>query len=128
MEKETTITVRAYFLFFGFMDILEHHDLSRDGHGIPWLSLIGLLLGISYVAVALALRALLNRSVGLIDSLLVAGLSYGCVVVAHRALMESRYSPAEVAVRIVTGIFLTLYVMKNVSRLAAEMRNGSRAD
>jgi hypothetical protein len=127
VKNETAVTIRAYFLFFGIMDILVHHDLTREGRGIPWLSLIGLLLGIAYVLVGVAFRALLNRSVWLINSLLVAGLSYGCVVVVSRAFMdEFRYSPAEVAVRIVTGIFLTSYVMNNVSRLAAGMQNGSR--
>jgi hypothetical protein len=50
-RMETADSIRAYFVFFGFLYILIYHDPAQGGHGIVWLSLLGLLQGIFYVSV-----------------------------------------------------------------------------
>lgn len=115
---ETTGTVRAYFLFFGLIGVLMHYSSIREAQEISWLPLIGLFLGISYVCVGLALRALLNRSAWLISSLLVAGLCYSFLTAFNRILIEDAQDPVGVLSRLVSAVFLTLYVINNVRRLA----------
>ncbi len=123
---ETANSVQAYFLFFGLLYILMYHDPSQGGHGIVWLSLLGLLQGIFYVAVGLALRPLLSRATWLISSVLVAHLSY-CVLYAFSRLFmhKGQDPPAEVILKLLTAIFLILYVLRNVERLAAVKQNGA---
>ena len=124
-RTETVSTVRAYFMFFGLIYILMYHDPAGERHGISWLSLAGLLQGIVYVSVGLALRALLSRAVWLIESVLAASLCHSVLTAFSRLSTKgAEYSPAEVIYRLVCAIFLILYVFRNVERLATAERVG----
>ena len=119
---ETVNTVRAYFLFFGLIYILMYPPALEE-HGIYWFSLLGLLQGIAYVSVGLALRTLLNRAAWLIESVLAASLCYSILTAYFRLSMnEVRYSPTEVIYRLACAAFLIWYVFRNVERLAAAAR------
>jgi hypothetical protein len=121
---ETTSTIRAYFLFFGCIDVLMHYGAIREGHEAVWISLIGLTRGILYLCVGLALPAFLSRYVWLVNSLLVAGLCISFLNVFNRMLLdEARESPVGVVSRLITAVFLTMYVLNNVKRLAAVRPN-----
>jgi len=127
MERiETVGSVQAYFVFFGLLYLLMYHDPTQGGHGIVWLSLLGLFQGIFYLSVGLALRPLLNRAAWLISSALVAHLSYGVLYAFSRLFMqEGQDPPAEVILKLLSGVFLILYVLRNVERLAAVKQNGA---
>jgi len=127
MERiETAGSVQAYFVFFGLLYILMYQDPTQGGHEIVWLSLLGLLQGIFYLSVGLALRPLLNRATWLISSVLVAHLSY-CVLYAFSRLFvhKGQDPPAEVILKLLSAVFLILYVRRNVERLAAVKQNGA---
>lgn len=116
---ETTGTVRAYFLFLGAMDILMHSAQIRQGQDISWIALIGLFRGISYVCVGLTLRTLLNRAVWLVSSLLIAGLCYSFLSAFNRIFVEGEQDLVGVISRLISAVFLTLYVLDNVRRIVA---------
>jgi hypothetical protein len=126
MERiETADSVQAYFVFFGMLYILMYHDPTQGGRGIVWLPLLGLLQGIFYLSVGLVLRVLLNRAAWLISSVLVAHLSYCVLYAFSRLFNEGQAPPVKVIFRLVTAIFLILYVLRNVERLAAAKQNGA---
>ena len=117
---ETTRSVRAYFLFFGLIDILMYYGQIRDVHEITWISLMGLVRGIVYVCVGLTLRTLLNRFAWVVSLSLVAGLYYSFWSALTRASTSgSGDSAAEVSLRLISAVFLTFYVLNHVKRLAA---------
>lgn len=117
---ETTRSVRAYFLFFGLIDILMHSGSMRGVHEATLLSLMGLVRGIVYICVGIALRTLLNRFAWVVSWVLIAGLYYSFWFALTRASMGgSEGSAAEVSFRLLTAVFLTFYVMNHVKRLAA---------
>jgi len=116
---ETTVTIRAYFLFFGLIDVLVHYGEIREGHEMVWLSLIGLLLGTLYLCVGLSLPILLSRYTWLVKSSLVAGLCYSFLnAFTHVLLDKAQESPVGVISRLISAFLLTLYVLDNVNRLA----------
>jgi hypothetical protein len=123
---ETTRSVRAYFLFFGSIDLFIHYSSIREVHEATWLSLIGLVRGIVYICIGLTLRTLLNRSFWVVRSSLVAGLCYSFWFALTRASMGGlRDSPAEVSLRLISAVFLTFYVLDNIKRLAAVKQSDS---
>jgi hypothetical protein len=131
---ETAGTIRAYFVFFGLFDAFVHYAELRAGHEVAWISLIGLLRGISYLCVGLALSALLSRYAWLVESALIAGLCYSFLLAyARMFLYQQQERPAEVIWRLVSTAFLTLYVFKHVERLSVsstrhEPNTGPQAD
>lgn len=116
---ETIRSVRAYFLFFGLIDILMYYGPIRDVHEVTWLSLIGLVRGIVYISVGLTLRTLLNRFAWVVSLSLVAGLYYSFWSALTRASISgSGDSAAEVSLRLIFAVFLTFYVLNHVKRFA----------
>lgn len=121
---ETTRSIRAYFLFFGFIDILMGYGTIQGDHEMPWIPLVGLFLGIWYLCIGLSFPAFLSRYLWLVKSLLVARLCYSFLNVFARILSSvARELSVGVILRLVLGVFLTLYVLDNVERLATIGKN-----
>jgi hypothetical protein len=131
---ETTGTIRAYFMFFGLFDAFVHYAELTSGHEVAWISLIGLLRGLAYLCVGLALSVLLRRHTWLVESTLIAGLCYSFLLAYARIfLYQQQERPAEVIWRLASTAFLTLYVFKHVERLSVgstrhEPNPGPQAD
>lgn len=116
---ETTGTIRAYFVFFGFFDAFVHYVALGEGREVAWISLIGLARGVSYLCVGLALSALLNRYARLVESVLIAGLCYSFLLAyARMFLYQEQETLVEVISRLIPTVFLTLYVFNHVERLS----------
>ena len=117
---ETTGTIRAYFVFFGLFGAFMHYAELETGHEVAWISLVGLIQGISYLCVGLTLSALLRRYTWLVESVLIAGLSYSFLLAYARIFLyqQQERPPAEVIWRLISAAFLTLYVFKHVERLS----------
>jgi hypothetical protein len=126
-KVETTRTVRAYFLFFGSAAILARYGTMQEEHKMVWIFLVGIVLGILDVCAGLALPVLLGRHAELVKLLLVADLSCGAwITLFYGYFGEVRSSPLQVTTRLISGVFLTLYVMDNIDRLSAARTNGNQ--
>ena len=120
---ETTRTIRAFFVFIGFLEGFVHYSNLVDGHEVAWISLLGLLKGIAYLCVGLALSALLRRHTQVIESVLIAGLGYSFLLAYSRIfLFQEQEPPFEVILRLASSAFLTLYVFKHVKRLSVQQQ------
>jgi hypothetical protein len=131
---ETTGTIRAYFVFFGLLSGFVCYAELRAGHEVAWISLIGLLQGISYLCAGLALSVLLSRYTWLVELVLMAGLGYSFLFAYARIfLYQQQEPPAQVVLRLVSNAVLTLYVFKHIGRLSVsgtrhEPNPGPQAD
>lgn len=124
---ETTATIRAFFVFFGFLDAFVHYAELAEGHEIAWISLLGLFRGISYLCVGLALSALLRRHTWVVESVLIAGVCYSFLLAYARIFLYQEQEPiAEVIWRLTTTVFLTLYVFNHVKRLSVQRQEHVR--
>ena len=98
---ETTGTIRAYFVFFGFFGAFVHYAELTAGYEVAWISLMGLLLGLVYLCVGLALSVLLRRYIWLVESALIAGVCYSILLAYARIFLyqqqerPARPSPAQ---------------------------------
>jgi hypothetical protein len=129
IRMETTRSIRAYFLFFGFFDVLMGYGTIRNEYEVPWISLMGFFVGVWYLCIGLALPTFLSRYLWLVKSLLVAGLCYGFLSVFARILSsEAREFSFGVISRLIFGVFLTLYILDNVDRLARIEKIGSEGN
>ncbi|HKV12346.1 MAG TPA: hypothetical protein VJ725_29645 [Thermoanaerobaculia bacterium] len=119
MEMETTGTIRLYFMFFGFLDAFMNYTALAQGREVAWVSLVGLVRGLSYLCVGSVLTALLKRHAWLVESVLVAGLGYSFLLAYARIfLYQKPEPPAEAIWRLMSASFLTLYVLNHVRRLS----------
>ena len=119
---ETTDTIRAYFLFFGLIDTFMHYVTLQEGQDFAWISLLGLLRGISYLCVGLSLSALLRRYTRLVESVLIASVGYSFLFAYARIFLKFSNEEQEPLVgvisRLITTVFLTLYILNHVKRLS----------
>lgn len=123
---ETTRTIRAFFLFFGLIDTFMNWP-TGEGHEVAWLALLGLLRGISYLCVGLALPVLLSRHTWVVESVLVGGMGYSFLLAyARMFLFEEKEAPGEAIWRLIAAAFLTLYVFKHLKHLRGQRQYGSK--
>jgi hypothetical protein len=90
---ETTGTIRAYFVFCGLLSAFGHYARLIAGHEVTWISVVGLLDGITYLGVGLALPALLSRYTWLVESVLIAGLGYSFLFAHARIFLYQQQEP-----------------------------------
>jgi hypothetical protein len=107
---ETPGTIRAFFIFFGLIDTFMNWP-TEEGHEVAWLALLGLIRGISYLCVGLALSALLRRQTWVVESVLIGGMCYSFLLTYARIFLYQEKEPiAEAIWRLISAAFLTLYV------------------
>jgi hypothetical protein len=129
--RETVRSLRAYLIFVGALGILvQVLGLPSPDSGllIRVLSLVGLAISLAYVWLGIVLRSLLTTAPRRIVQVLVAGALYSILlalivilthVIAGVSLASTPDAGGTIG-RAIGGFLITLYLLKNVRRLADE--------
>ena len=113
--QETPGALRAYFILIGVIGALVNVPGLMSGSGVAVvISALGFCLSLAYVYIGIRLKQLLSTAPQRIIQVLVVGLCYLGVV----ALLNLLVGVWAVAIQLVFGVLLTLYLTKNVGRLS----------
>jgi hypothetical protein len=118
--RETAGSLRAYLIIGAILSSLIHlSSLAQSGGNLLaiLLSLIGLGFSFAYFYMGIALKKLLERAPGFIVKVLMAGACY-LLIIFLLSLATDVWAAA--LVRLVLGLLITWYLIRNVRRLSGQ--------
>ena len=122
--QETIRSLRAFLILSGVIAAAAQIQGVFSEQAGPLgrvLSLVGLAIGVAYTWIGITLRSLLASAPRLIEQVLVAGAAYSLLLLI---LVVAVYPSPELAARTIgssaVGLLVTLYLLRNVRRLARE--------
>ncbi len=125
--KETTRSLRAYLILAGILGTAGQvaGALSAEAYPISrLLSFVGIAIALAYAWLGFAFKSLITSAPRRIEQVLIAGAGYSIALAAIAAIVAIALRSSEEAggalVRGALGLVITLYVLKNVRRLARE--------
>jgi len=123
--KETLGSMQAYLVLGGIFAGVQPFTRSLAGHSLTSLSLaVNAALALAYVALGVALRAVLIRRPGLVTLFLT-----GCIVWIALAFLMGLFLGGVGWFAIVfqaLGVIINIYLLRNARRLATELKGAAR--
>ncbi len=122
--QETPRSLRAYLILVGILGTVAQLGGALSPESRPvgrLLSLIGIAIAVAYAWLGFSFKSLITSAPRRIEQVLIAGAVYSIalaviVVVVYPSSEEATAALARAAV----GLVITLYLLKNVRRLARE--------
>lgn len=129
--QETPRSLRVYLLLVGVLGTAAqfYAILSPEGGALGrLLSLIGLAVSVAYVWLGISLRSLLSTAPRRVEQVLIAGAVYSILLAFIVGVLspESQERGSAIA-RGIVGLLITLYLLRNVRRLARDAQAASGA-
>src|ERR1043165_1998472 len=124
--QETPRSLRAYLLLVGALGTageLYRVLSSQGGPLVRLLALIGLVVGLAYLWLGISFRTLISNTPARIEQVLIAGAAYSILLaVLVGVLSPSPTERGSAMAEGLVGLLLTLYLLRNVRRMAREGR------
>ena len=122
--QETPRSLRAYLILFGILGTAGQvaGALSAEAYPISrLLSFVGIGIALNYAWVGFAFKSLITSAPRRIEQVLIAGAGYSIILAAIVAIaLRSSEEAGGALSRAAVGLVITLYLLKNVRRLARE--------
>lgn len=130
--QETPGSLRAYLLLVGLLGTAgQIYQVVVSSEGGPFtrlLGLIGLVISVSYIWLGVSFRSLLATASKRIEQLLIAGTAYSVLLTVVVGVMSPKPEERGGALaQGLLGVLITLYLLRNVRRLARETQGSSTA-
>ena len=122
--QETPRSLRAYLLLVGALGTLGqvYRVVASEGGAFArFLALLGLAISLAYVWLGISFRSLISAAPRRIEQVLIAGAAYSILVGVIVFVLSPQ--PAEsggMLAQALVGLLVTLYLLRNVRRLARE--------
>ena len=122
--QETPRSLRAYLLLVGALGTVGQVYRLLAPEGGPFtrlLALIGLAISLGYVWLGISFRSLLSAAPRRIEQLLIAGAAYSILLAVIVGVLSPKPEERGGALaQGLIGLLITLYLLRNVRRLARE--------
>src|SRR6266568_5962382 len=130
--QETPRSLRAYLLLVGALGTVgQIYQVVLSSEGGPFtrlLGLIGLVISVAYIWVGISFRSLLSAAPRRIEQLLIAGAAYSILLgVVVGVLSPKAEERGNALAQGLVGLLITLYLLRNVRRLAREAAGANTA-
>src|SRR5437899_7569433 len=129
--QETPRSLRAYLMLVGVLGTVRQVYRLLAPEGGPFtrlLALIGLAISLGYVWLGISFRSLLSAASSRIEQLLIAGAAYSILLAVIVGLLSPKPEERGGALaQGLGGLLVTLYLLRNVRRLARETQGPDTA-